>query len=169
MELLITEDLEPLPLRNLNTKFERPEGLLNSNYKNVVKCNLYHSKSNSIFGIKQRLKGRQYQQFSTSTATLVKVSVFVLALAFFLPSMFAQREAVIEPDERRLVVVPLEDGHDLRPQVAGLTCSKRHISNNFATLLLTDDEIAKSKSFFKNNILKSVPNKHSTDFDLNRS
>ncbi|NRA92000.1 MAG: hypothetical protein HRU26_04840 [Psychroserpens sp.] len=83
MELSLSEDLEPLPLRNLNRTFERPEGLLNSNYKNVVRCNLHNSNSNSIFGIKQRLKGRQYH-FSSSIATLVKVSVFVIALAYFL-------------------------------------------------------------------------------------
>jgi hypothetical protein len=80
MELLITQELEPLPIRNLKREFETPEGLLNSNYKKVVKCNLNNRNSNSIFGIKQRVKSRQYQ-FTSSIETLLKVSVFVIVLA----------------------------------------------------------------------------------------
>ena len=80
MELLITQELEPLPIRRLETKFEPPVGLLNSNYKKVVKCNLNNHNSNSIFGIKQRIKSRQYQ-FTSSIETLLKVSVFVIVLA----------------------------------------------------------------------------------------
>ncbi|MEY8847843.1 hypothetical protein AB9K26_03455 [Psychroserpens sp. XS_ASV72] len=83
MELSITRDLEPLPIRNLEHNFVRPEGLLNSNYKSIAKCNLKHSKSNSIFGIKQRLKSKQYN-YTSSIDTLLKVSVFVIALAFIL-------------------------------------------------------------------------------------
>ena len=83
MELLVTQDLEPLPSSNSNIEFERPEGLLNSTYKSVVKCNMKHSKSNSIFGIKQRVKSRQYQ-FTPSISTLLRVSVFVIALAFII-------------------------------------------------------------------------------------
>ncbi len=83
MELLVTQDLEPLPFSNSTTEFVRPEGLLNSNYKSVVKCNMKHSNSNSIFGIKQRVKSRQYH-FTSSVATLLKVSVFVIALAFIM-------------------------------------------------------------------------------------
>lgn len=80
MELLITQESEPLPIRILNTEFEAPEGILNSNYKKVVKCNFTNLNSNSIFGIKQRVKSRQYQ-FTSSIETLLKVSVFVIALA----------------------------------------------------------------------------------------
>lgn len=83
MELIITQELEPFPNRSLNTTFERPEGLLNSNYKNVVKCNLKDLNSSSIFSIKQRIKSRQYQ-FTSSIETLLKVSVFATILAVIL-------------------------------------------------------------------------------------
>lgn len=84
MELVITsQKLEPSPEAKFRMQFERPEGLLNSNYKSVVKCNLKHADSNSIFGIKQRIKSRQYR-FTSSIDTLLKVSVFVTVLAFIL-------------------------------------------------------------------------------------
>ena len=84
MELVVTsQKLEPSPTPRLVTPFVRPEGLLNSNYKSVVNCNLNNTNSKSIFGIKQRLKGRQYQ-FTSSIETLLKLSVFVTVLAFIL-------------------------------------------------------------------------------------
>lgn len=83
MELHITQELEPFPTRSLNTAFKRPEGLLNSNYKNVVNCNLKDLNSTSIFSIKQRIKSRQYQ-LTSSIETLLKVSVFVIVLAVIL-------------------------------------------------------------------------------------
>lgn len=84
MELAVaSQKLEPSPKRRLNTQFVRPEGLLNSNYKSVVKCNLHNTSTTSIFGIKQRVKSRQYQ-FTSSIDTLLKVSVFVTVLAFIL-------------------------------------------------------------------------------------
>jgi hypothetical protein len=79
MELTITQELEPLPIRSLESKFELPVGLLNSNYKKVAKCNLNNHNSTSIFGVKQRVKSRQYQ-FTSSIETLLKVSVFVIVL-----------------------------------------------------------------------------------------
>ncbi|WP_298900368.1 hypothetical protein [uncultured Psychroserpens sp.] len=84
MELVLaSQKLEPSPKRRLATEFVRPEGLLNSNYKSVVKCNLNNTKSTSIFGIKQRVKSRQYQ-ITSSIDTLLKLSVFVTVLAFIL-------------------------------------------------------------------------------------
>ena len=83
MELLVTQDLEPLPFSNSENEFKRPEGLLNSTYKSVAKCSVKHLNSNSIFGIKQRVKSRQYH-FTSGIATLLKVSVFVIALAFIM-------------------------------------------------------------------------------------
>lgn len=80
MELTITQELEPLPIRRLDQNFETPEGLLNSNYKKVVRCNLNNPNSTSVFGVKQRIKSRQYQ-FSSSIETLLKVSVFIITLA----------------------------------------------------------------------------------------
>ncbi|WP_299228573.1 hypothetical protein [uncultured Psychroserpens sp.] len=83
MELVLSQDLEPLPERRLKCEFVRPEGLLNSNYKNVVRCNLRNTNSTSIFGIKQRIKSRQLS-FTSSIETLLKVSVFIIALAVIL-------------------------------------------------------------------------------------
>ena len=84
MELVLaSQKLEPSPKRRLTTTLVRPEGLLNSNYKSVVKCNLNNTKSTSIFGIKQRVKSRQYQ-ITSSIDTLLKLSVFVTVLAFIL-------------------------------------------------------------------------------------
>ena len=84
MELVLTsQKFEPSPKPRLGTEFVRPEGLLNSNYKSVVKCNLNNTNSTSIFGIKQRVKSRQYQ-FTSSIDTLLKLSVFITVLAFIL-------------------------------------------------------------------------------------
>ena len=82
MELVITSShLKPEPKRRLKTQFVRPEGLLNSNYKSIVNGNFKNANSSSIFGIKQSLKGRQYQ-FTSSIDTLLKLSVFAIVLAF---------------------------------------------------------------------------------------
>ncbi len=81
MELVLsTQDLEPLPKRRLEVAPMRRKGLLNSNYKSIVRCNFSHIKSNSIFGIKQRLRSRQYQ-FTSSIGTILKLSVFLITLA----------------------------------------------------------------------------------------
>lgn len=67
METLITEQ-----------DFE-PEGILNSNYKNIVKRRFNTSKVNSIFSIKQRVKSRQHK-FISSTGTMLKVGLFASLL-----------------------------------------------------------------------------------------
>jgi len=84
MELVVTsQELEPSPILRLETEFVRPEGLLNSNYKSVVNYNLHNVNSKSTFGIKQSLKGRQYN-FTSSIETLLKLSVFTIVLAFII-------------------------------------------------------------------------------------
>jgi hypothetical protein len=83
MELLITQELEPFPIRRLKSKSERPVGLLNSNYKNVVNCNFNNPNPTSIFSVKQRVKSRQYQ-LTSSIETLLKVSVFLIVLTVIL-------------------------------------------------------------------------------------
>ncbi|MGS2725160.1 hypothetical protein ACU8DI_01025 [Psychroserpens sp. BH13MA-6] len=84
MELVLTsQKLEPSPERKLTTPFVRPEGLLNSNYKSVVKCNLQHTNASSIFGVKQLIKSRQYK-ITSSIETVLKLSVFVTVLAFII-------------------------------------------------------------------------------------
>lgn len=76
MELLLTEqDLEPLPEFNEFVQHVKPEGILNSNYKKLIRKNLNNRASQSLFGIKQRLKSRQYR-FTSGAETLLKVSAF---------------------------------------------------------------------------------------------
>ena len=81
MELVLSAtDLDPLPERKSELNVTRPEGILNSNYKKVVKCNFDSNSSQSIFGIRQRIKSRRYQ-FTPGIDVILKVSVFVIALA----------------------------------------------------------------------------------------
>ncbi|WP_299552574.1 hypothetical protein [Seonamhaeicola sp.] len=56
-----------------------PEGLLNSSYKKIVKRNFCNKNSHSLFGIKQRIKNRQYQ-FTPGMAIALKVCAFVIIL-----------------------------------------------------------------------------------------
>lgn len=78
MELVLkTEDLEVLPEPRVIEKHVRPIGLLNSNYQKVAKQNLNNTSSQSIFGIRQRIKSRQYQT-ELSIEAILKVSVFVI-------------------------------------------------------------------------------------------
>lgn len=60
-----------IKLNNHNTY----TGLLNSNYKSIVKYNFKNLKNNSIFGLKQRLKSEQLQT-CCSVATSIKLLVF---------------------------------------------------------------------------------------------
>ncbi|MFI1745550.1 hypothetical protein [Thalassobellus sediminis] len=77
MELVLTStDLETLPEPIGFSQHTKPEGILNSNYKSIVKENLNNPTSQSIFGIRQRLKSSQYR-FTSSTETVLKVSTFV--------------------------------------------------------------------------------------------
>ncbi|MEM6515917.1 MAG: hypothetical protein AAF688_07015 [Bacteroidota bacterium] len=61
----------------------RPEGILNSNYKAIVRNNFNKAESNSIFGIRQAIKSRQYQ-FTPSIDTILKLSVFAIVLSVVL-------------------------------------------------------------------------------------
>ncbi len=76
MELLLTDqDLEPLPEPNTFSQHAKPEGILNSNYKKLVKRNLSNITSQSLFGMKQRLKSSRYR-FTSGAETILKVSAF---------------------------------------------------------------------------------------------
>jgi hypothetical protein len=55
----------------------KPEGLLNSNYQNIVKDNYTSIKEESVFVIRQRIKSFQYAN-STSISTILKISVFLI-------------------------------------------------------------------------------------------
>ncbi|MBE9488706.1 MAG: hypothetical protein IMY67_00310 [Bacteroidetes bacterium] len=80
MELVLTQqDIEPLSKQKKEPFIFCNEGLLISNYKKETSKNFFHSNPKSIFGIKQQIKSRQYQ-FTSSIETLLKLSIFVVAL-----------------------------------------------------------------------------------------
>ena len=78
MELVVNQTLEYLPEPIEVSQFTTP-GLLNSNYKSVVKSNYRACTSTSIFGIRQRLKSSQLRMVN-HTAVILKLSVFAIFL-----------------------------------------------------------------------------------------
>jgi len=78
MELVVNQKLviesEPTQLSHFTT-----QGLLNSNYKSIVKQNYSKSTTRSVFGIRQRLKSSQLNMVN-HTAVILKLSVFAIAL-----------------------------------------------------------------------------------------
>lgn len=78
--LILKQETEPLPIKDTTVINDSYEGILNSSYKKVAKENFFNSSPRSVFGIKQRLKSRQYS-FSCSAETILKLSVFALVLA----------------------------------------------------------------------------------------
>jgi hypothetical protein len=78
MELVINQNLEFVPEPTEVSQFTS-KGLLNSNYKSVVKQNFSQSTTKSIFGIRQRIKSSQLNMVN-HTAVILKLSVFAIAL-----------------------------------------------------------------------------------------
>ncbi|WP_299119695.1 hypothetical protein [uncultured Winogradskyella sp.] len=78
MELVLKQELEFVPEPAEVTHFTT-NGLLNSNYKSVVKQNFSKSTTKSVFGIRQRLKSSQFNMVN-HTAVILKLSVFAIAL-----------------------------------------------------------------------------------------
>lgn len=58
-------------------EYIKPEGLLNSNYQNIVKDNYTNIEEESVFGVRQRIKSFQYAD-SNSISTILKISVFLI-------------------------------------------------------------------------------------------
>ncbi len=84
MELVVTtQNIEPLPRKNKPAFKFKNEGLLNSNYKQEINGNFFNHCPKSVFGIKQRVKGKRYQ-ITSSIETILKLSVFVVTLAIVL-------------------------------------------------------------------------------------
>jgi len=80
MELIITNTKsQSLSKRRIIEKESQPEGILNSNYKQIVNQNLKSASPNTVFGIKQRVKSLQFQTTSTAAETLLKLSIFTVA------------------------------------------------------------------------------------------
>ena len=78
MELVVNQELEFLPEPTAVSHFTT-KGLLNSNYKSVVKQNFSASTKKSIFGIRQRIKSSQLSRVN-HTAVILKLSVFAIFL-----------------------------------------------------------------------------------------
>ena len=78
MELVLNKELEIVP-EPIEVSHFTTQGLLNSNYKSLVKDNFSQETSKSIFGIRQRLRSSQLNMVN-HTATVLKVSIFTLIL-----------------------------------------------------------------------------------------
>lgn len=78
MELVLNQKLETVPEPIVVSHFTT-NGLLNSNYKSIVKKNYSKSTTKSVFGIRQRLKSSQFNMVN-HTAAILKLSVFAIVL-----------------------------------------------------------------------------------------
>ncbi|WP_339754520.1 hypothetical protein [uncultured Winogradskyella sp.] len=78
MELAVNTTLESVPEPTEGFHFTT-QGLLNSNYKSVVKHNFSASTTKSVFGIRQRIKSSQLNA-ANYTVVILKLSVFAIAL-----------------------------------------------------------------------------------------
>ncbi len=78
MELVLNQELET-ELESINVRHFTSHGLLNSNYKSVVKQNFKKSTTKSVFGIRQRLKSSQFNMIN-HTAVILKLSLFAVVL-----------------------------------------------------------------------------------------
>ncbi|MDG4714737.1 MULTISPECIES: hypothetical protein [Winogradskyella] len=78
MELVLNQELESVP-EPIVVSHYTTNGLLNSNYKSIVKQNFSKSTTKSVFGIRQRIKSSQLGKVD-HVAAILKLSVFVIAL-----------------------------------------------------------------------------------------
>ncbi|MBC2844526.1 hypothetical protein [Winogradskyella flava] len=78
MELVLNQKLESVP-EPVAVSHYTTNGLLNSNYKSIVKQNFSESTTKSVFGIRQRIKSSQLRMVN-HTSVILKLSVFAIAL-----------------------------------------------------------------------------------------
>ncbi|WP_179333409.1 hypothetical protein [Winogradskyella costae] len=78
MELALNTPLEFAP-EPIEVSHFTTEGILNSNYKSIVKQNFRILASKSVFGIRQRSKSSQFNTVN-HTAVILKLSVFAITL-----------------------------------------------------------------------------------------
>ena len=78
MELVLNQELEFVP-EPIEVSQKSSRGLLNSNYKSVVKHNFSKSTAKSVFGIRQRIKSSQFNKVD-HVAAILKLSVFATIL-----------------------------------------------------------------------------------------
>ena len=84
MELVVSHTgLETLPQRHLATINFNNEGILHSTYKDETCDNFFHSKPNSVFAIKQRIRSNFYTS-QIGIASLLKFSVFATIITVIL-------------------------------------------------------------------------------------
>jgi hypothetical protein len=80
MELVLTKvDFDPLPKQKKESFVFKNEGILTSNYKKEIQDNFFNSNPSSVFGIKQRIKSRQFQ-YSPSIDAILKLSGFAIVI-----------------------------------------------------------------------------------------
>ena len=78
MELVLNQKLESVP-EPIAVSHYTTKGLLNSNYKSIVKHNFSKSTTKSVFGIRQRIKSSQLNMVN-HVGIVLKISVFAIAL-----------------------------------------------------------------------------------------
>jgi hypothetical protein len=78
MELVLNQKLESVP-EPIAVSHYTTNGLLNSNYKSIVKHNFSKSTTKSVFGIRQRIKSSQLNMVN-HVGIVLKISVFAIAL-----------------------------------------------------------------------------------------
>jgi len=78
MELVLNQKLESVP-EPIVVSHYTTNGLLNSNYKSIVKHNFSNSTTKSVFGIRQRIKSSQLNMVN-HIGIVLKISVFAIAL-----------------------------------------------------------------------------------------
>ncbi|PWH81662.1 hypothetical protein DIS18_13350 [Algibacter marinivivus] len=79
MELVLTNrNLGRFP-KQQEDYINKPSGFLNSQYKSIVEKSYKNKKSNSIFGIKQRVKSKSYATSCVAETTL-KLSLFLVTM-----------------------------------------------------------------------------------------
>ncbi|MTE26576.1 hypothetical protein [Winogradskyella ouciana] len=78
MELVLNQKLETVP-EPIEVSHFTTNGLLNSNYKSIVKLNFSKPTPKSIFGIRQRIKSSQLNKVNHA-GVILKLSVFAIAL-----------------------------------------------------------------------------------------
>lgn len=78
MELVLNQKLESVP-EPIAVSHYTTNGLLNSNYKSIVKHNFSKSTTKSVFGIRQRIKSSQLNMVN-HVGIVLKLSVFAIAL-----------------------------------------------------------------------------------------
>ena len=78
MELVLNQELEFVPELIEVPRFTT-QGLLNSNYKSLVKKNFSETSTKSLFGIRRRLRSSQLNVVN-HTATILRISIFATIL-----------------------------------------------------------------------------------------